>query len=75
LARLTPVSNGHLAACTATGHHGIVDWAQVATIVAAIGAFTSMQAFWIARALDGLSARIDRLDTRMDRLDTRMDRL
>jgi hypothetical protein len=29
-----------------------VEWAQAATIVSALAAFTGLQALWIARALD-----------------------
>ncbi len=49
-----------------------MDWAQTASIVAALGAFTGMQAFWIARALDRVHAALDRLDVRLDRVDARL---
>ena len=37
-------------------------WAQVATIIAALAAFTGVQGFWIARALDHVEARLDAID-------------
>ena len=37
-------------------------WAQVATIIAALAAFTGVQSFWIARALDHVEARLDAID-------------
>ena len=61
--------------CAVVGHDGSVEWAQFVTIIAAIAGFTSMQAFWIARAIDAVGARIDRLETRMERLETRMNSL
>jgi hypothetical protein len=52
-----------------------VEWAQAATIVSALAAFTALQAFWISRALDRVYVTLDRLETRLDRLETRLDRL
>ena len=59
-----------------------VEWAQAATIVSALAAFTGLQALWISHALDrvyarfdGVDARFDRVDARLDRLDTRLDRI
>ena len=46
-----------------------VEWAQAATIVSALAAFTALQAFWISRALDRVYARLDRIDTKLDRVD------
>jgi hypothetical protein len=46
-----------------------VEWAQVATIIAALAAFTGVQAFWIARALDRVYAALDRVDTRLDSIE------
>ena len=43
-----------------------MDGAQVATIVTAPAASAGVQAYWIARALDRVGARIDRLDVRLD---------
>jgi len=39
-----------------------VDWAQAATIVAAIAGLIGLQSFWIARELDALGRRLDRLE-------------
>ena len=47
-----------------------MDWAQVVTIVSALGLLTGGQAFWIGRALDRVEARIDRVETRLDRIDS-----
>jgi hypothetical protein len=52
---------------------GPVDWTQAATIIAALAAFTGVQAFRIARALDGVHRELDRLGARIDRVETRLD--
>jgi hypothetical protein len=56
-----------------------VEWAQTATIIAALIAATGAQAFWIARALDALRTEMhrgfDALGQRMDRLEARLDHL
>jgi len=46
-----------------------VQWAQAATIVSALAAFTGLQALWISRALDRVSAGLDRLDVELDHLE------
>jgi hypothetical protein len=46
-----------------------VEWAQAATIVSALAAFTAMQALWISRALDRVHQTLDRLDSRFDRVE------
>lgn len=46
-----------------------MDWAQAATIVSALAAFTGLQAVWISHALDRVYARLDRIDTRLDRIE------
>ena len=46
-----------------------MEWAQVVTIVGALAAFTGVQAFWIARALDRVYAAIDRVEARLDRIE------
>ena len=46
----------------------MVEWAQAATIVSALAAFTGLQALWISRALDRVHATLDRLDSRFDRV-------
>jgi hypothetical protein len=46
-----------------------VDWAQAATIVTALAAFTGVQTVWISRALDRVYAALERLDTRLDRVE------
>ena len=45
-----------------------MEWAQAATIVSALAAFTGVQA-WISRALDRVHAALDRLDARLDRVE------
>jgi hypothetical protein len=45
---------------------GAMDWAQAATIVAALAAFTGLQTLWITRALDRVHATLDRLDAKFD---------
>jgi hypothetical protein len=69
------VHTGRLVVPAVAGHHGFVDWAQVFTIVAAIAAFTSMQAFWIARALDRVETRLDRIEAAVRELGERVTRL
>jgi len=46
-----------------------VEWAQVATIIGSLAAFTGVQSFWIARALDRVWAAIDRLEARLERIE------
>jgi hypothetical protein len=48
-----------------------VEWAQAASIIAAIAGLVGLQTLWIARALDDLARRLDRVDARLDRLETR----
>jgi hypothetical protein len=45
-----------------------VEWAQAATIVSALAAFTGLQA-WISRALDRVYAALDRIEARLDRVE------
>jgi hypothetical protein len=45
-----------------------VEWAQAATIVSALAAFTGLQALWISRALDRVYAALDRIEARLDRV-------
>jgi hypothetical protein len=47
-----------------------VEWAQTATIIAAITGVIGLQTFWIARALDDLSSRLDRFEARLDRFES-----
>jgi hypothetical protein len=46
-----------------------VEWAQAATIVSVLAAFTGLQALWISRALDRVYATLDRLETKLDRVE------
>ena len=46
-----------------------MEWAQAATIVSAVAAFTGLQALWTSRALDRVDATLDRLDARFDHLE------
>jgi hypothetical protein len=46
-----------------------VEWAQVATIVSALAAFTGLQTLWISRALDRVHASLDRLDARLSHME------
>jgi hypothetical protein len=46
-----------------------MEWAQAATIVPALAAFTGLQALWISRALDRVYSTLDRLDTRFDHVE------
>ena len=50
-------------------HDSMVEWAQAATIVSALAAFTGLQALWISRALDRVHATLDRLDSRFDHVE------
>ncbi len=50
----------------AHGHDVRMDRAQAATIVSALAAFTGLQALWISRALDRVSAALDRIEARLD---------
>lgn len=52
-----------------------MDWAQAATIVTALAAFTGLQAVWISHALDRVYARLDGIDARLDRLEIRFERI
>ena len=45
------------------------EWAEAATIVSALVAFTGLQALWISRALDRVHATLDRLDSRFDHVE------
>lgn len=47
----------------------MVEWAQAATIVSALAAFTGLQALWISRALDRVHATLDRLDSKFDHVE------
>ena len=46
-----------------------MEWAQAATIVSALAAFTGVQALWISRALDRVYAALDRIDSRLDHME------
>jgi len=46
-----------------------MEWAQAATIVSALAAFTGLQALWISRALDRVYMALDRLDLKLDHLE------
>ena len=46
-----------------------MEWAQAATIVSALAAFTGVQALWISRALDRVYAALERLDVRLDHIE------
>ena len=46
-----------------------MEWAQAATIVSALAAFTGLQALWISRALDRVHVALDRLDLKLDHLE------
>jgi hypothetical protein len=46
-----------------------VEWAQAATVIAAITGVIGLQTFWIARAIDDVARRLDRVETRLDRLE------
>jgi hypothetical protein len=46
-----------------------VEWAQAATVIAAITGVIGLQTFWIARAIDDLARRLERVETRLDRLE------
>ena len=56
-------------------HDVPVQWAQAATIIAAVTAVIGLQSFWIARALDALRSDMvrgfDRLEAHIERLETR----
>ena len=47
-----------------------MEWAQAATIVSALAAFTGVQALWISRALDRVYAALDRIEARLDRVES-----
>ena len=49
-----------------------MDWAQAVTIISALAVFTSLQAFWIARALDRVYVELDRIHVAIEGLDTRV---
>jgi hypothetical protein len=56
------------------GRHDVtVEWAEVATIVSALAAFTGIQAFWISHALGHVYARLDRMDARLDGIESRLE--
>ena len=46
-----------------------MEWAEAATIVSALAAFTGIQALWISRALDRVYASLDRIDSRLDHIE------
>ena len=46
-----------------------VEWAQAATIVSALAAFTGLQALWISRALERVNAALDQVDSRLNHID------
>ncbi len=46
-----------------------VEWAQAATIVSALAAFTGLQALWISRALGRVYVALDRVDSRLDHIE------
>ena len=46
-----------------------MEWAQAATIVSALAAFTGVQALWITRALDRIYAALARVDSRLDHME------
>jgi ubiquinone biosynthesis protein UbiJ len=48
-----------------------VEWAQVATVIAAIAGLIGLQTYWITRELDSLGKSLERLETRLDRLEGR----
>jgi hypothetical protein len=50
-------------------HDASLEWAQAATIVSALAAFTGLQALWISRALDRIHSTLDRLGARFDHVD------
>jgi hypothetical protein len=46
-----------------------MEWAQAATVVSALAAFTGLQALWISRALDRVHTTLDLLDARFDHVE------
>jgi hypothetical protein len=46
-----------------------VEWAQAATVVTAVAAFTGVQALWISRALDRVYVALERVDSRLDHME------
>jgi hypothetical protein len=46
-----------------------MEWAQAATIVTALAAFTGLQGVWMSRALDRVHGTLDRIETRLDRIE------
>jgi len=46
-----------------------MEWAQAATIVSALAAFTGLQALWISRALARVYMALDRLGLKLDHLE------
>jgi hypothetical protein len=69
LLRTGPDPCGRLAHPAASWHDDLVEWAQAATIVSALAAFTGLQALWISRALDRVHAALDRLDSKFDHVE------
>ena len=69
LQRAGPDPSGRLAQPAASWHDDLVEWAQAATIVSALAAFTGLQALWISRALDRVHATLDRLDSKFDHVE------
>ena len=60
---------GRLAQPGVRRHDALVEWAQAATIVSALAAFTGLQALWISHAFDRVHATLDRLDARFDHVE------
>jgi hypothetical protein len=46
-----------------------VEWAQVATVIAAIAGLIGLQTYWITRELDSLGKRLERVEARLDRFE------
>ena len=62
-------SGAALPKASARRHDARVEWAEAATIVSALAAFTGLQALWISRALDRVHATLDRLDAKFDHVE------
>jgi hypothetical protein len=46
-----------------------VEWAQVATVIAAIAGLIGLQTYWITRELDSLGKSLERVEARLDRFE------
>ncbi|HKY24309.1 MAG TPA: hypothetical protein VJM07_04080 [Gaiella sp.] len=46
-----------------------MEWAQVATVIAAIAGLIGLQTYWITRELDSLGKRLERVEARLDRFE------